>query len=188
MNKKKLLDIYEDITLFMDRNITVPIRRFFESIQTVIKWFPVIWKDRQWDHTYLFIIMRKKLVMMRDLFNSDRAIAEGSKKRAKEMDECIVILDRIIDDFCYGRKCYDAIDEKYGKTRYGFEPSYDSSGEYTDKYCQMTFFRMYADTPEKQQEASEMFKRCMEVEEEERKDDYDKLFKLLNKNVRGWWD
>ncbi len=47
------------------------INNFFRSIKYGIKnlitWFPIIWKDRDWDHWYLYKILRFKLIQMENL-------------------------------------------------------------------------------------------------------------------------
>ena len=44
------------------------IRYFFRDIKVGIKnliiWFPVIWKDRWWDHYFLYVMLHKKLSLM----------------------------------------------------------------------------------------------------------------------------
>lgn len=40
---------------------------FIEGIQNLIRWFPVIWKDRDFDDYYLYAILEKKLKTMGDL-------------------------------------------------------------------------------------------------------------------------
>ena len=181
MDREKLLETHEDIRDFIRMNIQSPIRRFFESLRNTIKWLPVIWTDRQWDQIYLFIIMRKKLVLMRDFFNSEHAMTEGAKKRAKEMDRCITILDRMIDD-SYGEECYDALDKKWGELEMKTTPIEGS------KYYKANIFRKYADTPEKREQEREELHECFKIEEQEREKDYDELFDNMRKNVRGWWD
>ena len=34
------------------------------GIKNIVTWFPVIWKDRQWDYVYLLKILDKKLGLM----------------------------------------------------------------------------------------------------------------------------
>ena len=36
-------------------------RDFIEGIKNLIKWFPIIWKDRNWDHSYIYEILKFKL-------------------------------------------------------------------------------------------------------------------------------
>jgi len=44
---------------------------FCTGIKNLIAWFPVIWKDRQWDYMYLLRIINKKLELMLKDFETD---------------------------------------------------------------------------------------------------------------------
>jgi hypothetical protein len=185
--KNKLLEYWEKITE-QTRQVGYFIQDTIDSIKNLIIWFPVIWNDGHWDSTYLLIIMRKKLILMRDHFSSDDAVAMGSKERASEMNKCIKMLDRMIDDFGYGKKCYDAHDEKWGKLDLTFGPVYDKNGNKNENFGVMNFSRPKAITPEQRREQIEEFRECMKQEEIERKKDYDELFETFKKELRTWWD
>jgi len=77
------------------------IRDFFRSIRPGIKslitWFPVIWKDRWWDHSFLYSILRKKLELMEEGFRL-HGMGLHSEMDAKNMKKCILLLDRLIND------------------------------------------------------------------------------------------
>jgi hypothetical protein len=60
-------------------------------------WFPLIWKDRQWDHYYLFKMLRMKLKLMEQFFR-ENAMHLGAEKDAKGMKVCVLLLDRLIED------------------------------------------------------------------------------------------
>lgn len=80
------------------------IRGYFFSIkygiENLIKWFPIIWKDRDWDQWYLLHIMQKKLEGMEKLIrvHGNHVSAESD---AKEIRICIELIKRINgeDDF-----------------------------------------------------------------------------------------
>jgi hypothetical protein len=37
------------------------IREFITGVKNLIKWFPIIWNDRDWDHTFIYKILQFKL-------------------------------------------------------------------------------------------------------------------------------
>ena len=43
------------------KTIRIAYRNFIDGIKNLIKWFPVIWKDRDWDHDFIFNILEFKL-------------------------------------------------------------------------------------------------------------------------------
>lgn len=64
----------------------------------LIKWFPIIWNDRQWDQLFFYEIIRMKLILMEEAFRSPCAYYKYSNKEAKNMRLCILLLDRLIKD------------------------------------------------------------------------------------------
>jgi hypothetical protein len=40
------------------------IRRIIRRTKNLLRWLPIIWKDEQWDHYYIFEILRYKLIIM----------------------------------------------------------------------------------------------------------------------------
>jgi hypothetical protein len=75
------------------------------GIKNLIKWLPVIWKDRDWDEVFLYIIMHKKLESMEKSFRGENAYAVDSHERAREMKIVKIALKRLIDDIYYEEAC-----------------------------------------------------------------------------------
>ena len=92
-------------------------RSFKEGISNLIYWFPVIWRDRNYDHYYLSEILRHKLKSMVKFYDGPDAWALYASHLAHEMKMCVLILDRIIEDD-YNRVGYDAHDEKWGELEF----------------------------------------------------------------------
>lgn len=67
------------------------IREFFRSIKNLIVWFPVIWKDRQWDSWYIEELLLKKITLMRDS-TQKRQFYIGWENEVKWMNYCIYLL------------------------------------------------------------------------------------------------
>jgi len=70
------------------------------GIKNLIKWFPIIWKDRQWDHYFIHVILKHKLSLMRNHFIKYN-IHRNSLLDAKKMDLCVKLLNRIIAEDYY---------------------------------------------------------------------------------------
>ena len=77
-------------------NLRYKINRFKRGIHNIIKWFPVIWKDRDWEWEYLMEIIKFKLKNMEYLFRN-HGISIGSEHRADEMKEVIELIDKILN-------------------------------------------------------------------------------------------
>ena len=135
------------------------IRSIKTSIKNLITWFPVIWKDRQWDHVFLLDILHKKLSLMEKFFR-EKGHHVGAEKDADNIKLAILLLDRIRKD-------------DYIKS--AFKP-------YEDKYGEISF-KSFSSLKEK-----ELFNRCSEHETYLKNQDLDMLFSHLRKHILEWWD
>ena len=46
------------------RSIYFSTRQIIRKTKNVLRWLPIIWKDEQWDHYYIFEILKHKLIIM----------------------------------------------------------------------------------------------------------------------------
>jgi len=83
-------------------------RYFFKDIKSGIKnlysWFPIIWKDRDWDYHYLLVIQKHKLEKLhKNIFENfyDCPSNFERKKSLQALKICINILERKIDDWYF---------------------------------------------------------------------------------------
>lgn len=68
------------------------------GIKNLIKWFPIIWKDRDWDYYFIYAILHKKLNNMEKFYSSDKAWASDSKDVAEQIKEAKVLCKRLMDE------------------------------------------------------------------------------------------
>lgn len=79
------------------------VKQFFRNIHRVLYWLPIIWKDRYWDWSFLFTIIKHKMEYNAERFEK-HGMHVGSKEDARKMRICCILLDRIIkQDYCVGR-------------------------------------------------------------------------------------
>jgi len=97
------------------------VKDFFRGIKpglaNVIRWFPVIYKDRWWDHSFLYSILRYKLLLMEKGFRT-YGMSTNSEKDAHNIKICRLLLDRLVND------AYIDYEGKRGwepKVRFSFE-------------------------------------------------------------------
>jgi len=72
------------------------LRRMLRRIKIFFCWWPVIWRDEQWDEFYLFEILRFKFKLMEKFFESNDSLSPDSKQRAKEIKICRILCERLI--------------------------------------------------------------------------------------------
>jgi len=65
------------------------------GVKNLIKWFPIIWQDRDYDYGYLYTILEFKLNNMQKFFESDYTYSKDAKHYAKQIKECKELLIRI---------------------------------------------------------------------------------------------
>lgn len=151
------------------------------GVKNLFIWFPVIWKDRWWDHHYFFIILHKKLSLMEKNFR-ERGHHLNHEKDADKMRLCVLLLDRIIEDK-YLNMVYKDHDKKWGETNWDFTPCEDHEG-----YSELNITRSNVKTEEEKIQESKEYKKLMYKPDKLLQQDIDTLFKMLNKHIRTWWD
>ena len=86
-----------------------------QGIKNLIYWFPIIWRDRDWDSSYIFDIMKHKLSGQANYIGA-RDRHTGSQQDARRMRICIKLMGLVQDGF------YSSEYSDYHKTKHWFEP------------------------------------------------------------------
>ena len=84
------------------------IRQFKRRIINLISWFPVIWKDEQWDAYYIEKILLHKIKRVRK-YTEKRQFYVGWENDVKWMKKCEYLLTMILDSKYWD----DEYDNKY---------------------------------------------------------------------------
>jgi len=161
------------------------VKDFFRNIRlgipNLIKWAPVIWKDRDWDQYFLYVILQFKLKQMEKL-QRQHGISVNSNDYADQMKTCILLLDRIIKDD-YLTNALKPHEEKWGESRLNFKPLPDNAELFEGIFT----VEKVTNKKEKGQENKERMALYKHVDNLQ-KNDLDLLFKNMRKYVEGWWD
>ena len=189
--RKKL----DSISLWWEHNGRYLGNEFIRGIENLWYWLPVIWKDRNWDHQFIFDILSHKL-KAQSAYIGGRDIHQNAKRDAEIMMTCVRLIEKVKDEY-YGMEYMD-----YHKTKHWFEPA-DKEGYSTweSKQIEENFDDYFAKYPL-------IYKRVLNGEgifKLEGTDDdkqriamniahinHDRarklLFKLMEQNIEGWWD
>lgn len=188
---------YKKIKLWWDfegRYILSDIKLGFKNLNY---WLPVIWKDRNWDHSYIFTLLKHKLI------KHSEKIKQGYSLSAKRDSEiimlCANLIEKINSDF-YKHQYYD-----YKKDKHWFEPSGENylwkSKNIEDNLDE--YFKLYP----------LIYKKCLEGKGvwgkiKKQKGNFDKndrefiamdmgitnherckdlLFRIMKDNIEKWW-
>jgi hypothetical protein len=149
--------------------------------KNLIRWFPVIWKDRNWDHIFIYKIFRHKLYLQqKHIRTHDNHLS--AKSDADKIMICVHLLDRLINDE-YHEMAMKHHDAKWGDGKMEFT-------EYADDPNLHKLNIVYDNVHTEEDEAKEEkdFKRAMEHEKYLRDQDKNMLFDMMKKYIEGWWD
>jgi len=88
-------DIWWSISRFFDRIRNLP-NEIHLGLRNVIRYLPIIWRDRDWDWCYLAILMEAKLKHI-SASTSDWHVM-GAPRTARQTRICAHLLQRIVED------------------------------------------------------------------------------------------
>ena len=173
------------------------IKRFIGNVYNLIRWFPVIWKDRDWDDHYIWEILKFKLKNQAK-YIGDRDIHTRAKYDAEKMMLCVRLIDKIQDEY-YLMEHMDYHESDYNWLDIEDEPDYkeleivEVSERYDEYFNQhRAAVRKILANKEHQifELTEEKYKKrlAMNLSHYNEKRAQDILFRLLNRDIRGWWD
>ena len=150
------------------------IKKLFHNIKNIIRWLPIIWRDRDWDYGFIYEILYQKLKNMELFFRSDKVYAKDALKFAHQIMVAKNLCKRLSEDN-YLHNAMFWHDKKYPEPIvFEFEPD-EISG-----YKKLL--------PDKNLKRSQSFKKCGEHSRYMKKQDLDYLFKYMRKHIQNWWD
>ena len=180
---------------------------FYQGVKNLVKWLPVIWKDRSWDDHYIWEILKTKLKFQAD-YIAKRGIHLDANRDAERMMTCVRMIDDIQSEH-YQTEYFD-----YQHSEYHFVPvseedmediddedlRFDMKGASTlhvqeiwEKYDD--YFAKY---PHAYREVTKTDKYIFENDSKHKiamnmghyldKKANRILFKMLETHMRSWWD
>jgi len=176
-------------------------KSFITGVKNLWKWLPVIWRDRDWDHFYIFQVLKFKIEKQAKYIGS-RDIHMNAKRDAEIMMTVVRLIDKVQDetynmeymDYHKSRNYFVEIDKVHGE-----EKMYEwKSEELSERFDE--FFKKYPRQYKKAVSGElKRFRRdenesenkriyAMEIAHENQERCQRLLFKLLDENIRKWWD
>lgn len=70
------------------------IRQIIRRTKNLFRWLPIVWQDEQWDHYYIFEILRHKLITMSEAIRK-RDNHTLAKYDADRMMLCARLLEKV---------------------------------------------------------------------------------------------
>lgn len=170
-------------------------KHFKAGIKNIIYWFPVIWKDRNYDSHYIFEVLKHKLATQSD-YIAKRDMHVMAQRDSRRMVICTKLIQLIQDDF------YASEYSGYHKTKNWFEPIEGSDAStWKSKTLEENFsdyFNKYPLIHKRVLNGEGVFNRegreedkqiiAMNISYINHQRAQTMLFNIIDKNISGWWD
>lgn len=67
--------------------------RLIRFLKRLIRWLPVLWKQEEWDYSYLYDLIEFKLKELKQALEKDK-LHKDSNEYAKQILDCLTYLDK----------------------------------------------------------------------------------------------
>jgi hypothetical protein len=163
------------------------IKQFFKRVRNLYRWFPIIWKDQDWDDYYIFEILKFKLKNQSEYISHHNRYV-NAKRDAEIMMLCVRLIEKIQDEF-YKTEYFNYQDSEFkfinsesypGKYEMEIEEISEHYDDYFKKYP--LIYRMIPDLNAPKGRIASQIARINEDRA------HKLLFKILEQNIKKWWD
>jgi hypothetical protein len=168
-------------------------KQFFKRIKNLIRWFPIIWKDQDWDDWYIFEILKFKLKNQAEYIGyHDRH--RSAKRDAEIMMLCVRLIDKIQNEY-YAEECMDYHESDYNWIESKTHPDYyeldivlksERFDEYFKKYP--LIYKQVLSSDKNIFKINTKQGIAMNMGHINEKRAHKLLFKILEQNITRWWD
>ncbi len=147
------------------------------SFNNLKYWLPIIWKDRNWDHQDLSLILIHKLKSMRDFYQKGENVwSVEAPTVAAQLNEVIELFEKVEAD-----NYEEEIDPHFNDWIYNgtnhFKEIIDENGNIHHIFDS-------GHTPEEDEKRKEVWRQA----EINKQADIEKAYSLIAKNIQSWWD
>ena len=172
--KEKLEDIWWEIDYHYKKIIRNPYYNVKYGLKNIIKWFPVIWNDRNWDHAYILILLNKKFELMQKTFEK-HSNSINADKSIQQLMICKNLCKRLVENN-YDEHYFAILDRMYGEIENHATPT-DNPNIFK---CDLR--------REKETEISRRLTlKFMKNHDKIHRDEFDLLMNLMKKHFFKWW-
>jgi hypothetical protein len=191
------INIFEKIRLWWKFDGRYYHKDFIEGVKNLWKWFPTIWRDRDWDHGFIYEVIKVKLKHQADYIGShDRHTR--AKRDSELMLLCARLIQRCQDEHYdmeymdYHESNYNWVDveDKPDLKKLEIEQLSENFDEYFKKYPLQYKRVMSGEVSRFSRPIEEKTKDiiAMEIAHENQDRCRKLLFKIMEQRIEGWWD
>jgi len=165
----------------------------YTGIKNLIRWFKVIWKDRSWDDSYIWEILKTKLKHQADYIGK-RGIHLDAKRDAQRMMTCVRLIEKVQYETYQSEYC------DYKHSEFHFIPVKDNPGYSTMETQEIweKYNDYFAKYPHAYREVTKTDKYIFQNDSKQTiamnmgyymdKKANRVLFKMLETHLKSWWD
>ena len=158
----------------------------WKGLKNVIKWLPIVWKDRDWDHVYITDVLKFKIKNTADYIEEHKRY-EGWERDVERMRMCVRIMDKLDDGF------YEHEYQDYHKTVFEFEKIEMGLTEMKGNVISNNLPEYFAKYPNDYRRLSEKWKEteltsALMMSSNRHMRATKILFEIISTNIYGWWD
>lgn len=155
------------------------------GIKNLIHWFPIIWKNRDWDHDFILETLKFKIQKTADYIESKKRFV-GWENEVRYMRISVELISRIQEDY-YQAEYFPYLDLELVRDgdAYKIEITRDSSKIYLAKYpLDLKRAMKHPDTQDffKKESSYLGVSRYRHIKSRKL------LFKILEERIERWWD
>jgi len=173
-------------------------KEFKRGVKKLWYWFPIIWKDRDWDDHYIFEVLKHKLKAQAKYIGY-RDFHTRAQLDAKRMRLCVKLIQKVQDedyameymDYAKDRHWFTDCEDRPGSSLWNTEEVWEKYDDYFKKYPLVYKKVLKGAGPFTLdgRDDSEMKKIiAMNIAHVNQERVHKLLFKILEENIRGWWD
>jgi len=190
----KKLTIWEKISLWWRFDGKYTHYKVYNGVKNLIKWFKIVWKDRDYDDSFIFDVLKFKIENTANYIEKTNRFV-GSEYEVTRMRLCVKLIERIQSEH-YGMEYMDFEETKYkfvpveGKDLNG-ESFYEMKSEVVKDELE-DFFKKYPNTYKNiiKKNGSDVSNHYVAIQIGRHNQEKAKrlLFNVLNKHIESWWD
>jgi hypothetical protein len=166
-------------------------KTFLQGCKNLVKWFPIIWKDRDYDHSYIFSVIKFKLEKQAKYLDfKDRF--ESTPNKVKYMNICSRLLERLMND-TYGLEYQNYIDTNFYSKLSDYKG--EDNGDYYELEIETSndrlddYFRKHKSVYNKiSNKTDDRHSIALKIAQTNHNRARKLLFKILEEHIEGWWD
>lgn len=196
MKNRPRPNIFRRIYLWWEHDGKYYHKYFKTGVKNLWYWFPIIWKDRNWDSHYIFEVMKHKLSAQANYIGTNDRHTRAQQD-ARRMRLCIKLMSKVQEedytmeymDYHKDRIWFTDCEDRPDSSLMNSEQVWEKFDDYFKKYP-LIHKRVMNGEGVFSLEGREDDKHVIAMNIAHLNHDRARklLFKIMEENIEGWWD